>query len=185
MAAFPNPQRELTLQDFEALANLPENRNRHLEWIAGRMVEVVSNSYTADVTGRLHALLGAFIIDHDSGRIFSAESGFLIGNERYMPDIAFVSYERQPEDCHETWNPHVPELVVEVISPTDDSDDVRVKVTNYLRAGAVVWVVLPLKQHVEVHAPGEWVRVLPAGDVLKGTGLLNGFELPLTKLFRV
>src|SRR5207244_9611398 len=65
------------------------------------------------------------------------------------PDIAFVTNDRWPESTPIPYrgNPVdvVPDLAVEVVSPTDDAEALQEKVEEYLRAGVrLVWVVYPL-----------------------------------------
>lgn len=78
-----------------------------------------------------------------------------------------------------------PDLVVEVLSPSDRLPAVMIKVTEYLRAGVgEVWVVDPEDRLVDVHNAS---RRLPArfGDdqVLTSPDLLPGFSEPVFAFF--
>jgi Uma2 family endonuclease len=78
-----------------------------------------------------------------------------------------------------------PDLVVEVLFPSDRLPAVMVKVTEYLQAGvAEVWVVDPEDRLVDVHNPS---RRLPArfgaDQVLTSPELLPGFSCPVSKFF--
>ncbi len=101
------------------------------------------------------------------------------------PDVAFVSYARWAKDRDFTdanaWDV-LPELCVEVVSPTDRAEDVREKAEEYLRAGvSLVWVVHPRIEVVDVYEPGGVIRTLRRTDSLDG-GVLPGFTLPLAGL---
>lgn len=176
-------RRTMTAEDFEQYAALPENADRRLELVEGEVVEMVSN----DVSSHLAMLIGAYITlyaqTHRLGFVTGADGGFTVGSERYMPDAAFMSAIRQPGPTGLAWNPLAPDLAVEVLSPTDDLQDVRVKVTNYLSAGTTVWLVNPPQKRVEVHAPGKPVVIARPGDTLSGGDLLPGFTLAVKDIF--
>jgi Uma2 family endonuclease len=75
------------------------------------------------------------------------------GLER-RPDLAFISHERWPLERRApmaaAWEV-VPDLAVEVVSPTNTANDVQDKVRDYCRAGVrLLWVVYPLHGLVQV-----------------------------------
>jgi Uma2 family endonuclease len=109
--------------------------------------------------------------------------GYTVGDERYIPDVAFISKTRQPEPCRLAYNPLPPDLAVEVLSPTDDPRYVRVKIGNYLGAGVVVWVVDPDTKTVEIYTPGQPVQRLTISGVLEGGAVLPGFRMPVSEMF--
>lgn len=176
-------RRTMTAGEFERYAALPENRERRLELIEGEMAEMVSN----DVSSHLAMLIGAYITlfaqTHSLGFVTGADGGYSVGGERYMPDVGFMSAIRQPGPTGLAWNPLAPDLVVEVLSPTDDLQDVRIKVTNYLSAGTTVWLVSPPQKRIEVHAPGKPVVIARPGDTLSGGDVLPGFMLTISDIF--
>jgi Uma2 family endonuclease len=78
----------------------------------------------------------------------------------------------------------VPDLCVEVISPTDKYSDVDAKVAGYLRDGVrLVWVFDPREKAVNVHTSSGSIR-LTRTDMLDGGEVLPGFKLPLSDLFQ-
>src|SRR5258707_12466942 len=100
------------------------------------------------------------------------------------PDIAFLSTEKWSALDMNTSPVHgVPDLVVEVASPTDRLLDMEHKVRQYLTCGVQeVWVVIWTERCIYVHRE-ENVRRLKNSDVL-ATPLLAGFELPLSQVFQ-
>jgi hypothetical protein len=79
----------------------------------------------------------------------------------------------------------VPDLAVEVISPTDHYTDVNNKVKAYLQDGVrIVWVIDGQNHNAVVYAVSAEPRHLGDGDVLSGGDVLPEFELPLKDLFR-
>ena len=103
------------------------------------------------------------------------------------PDVAFVSYERWPRQRRvpraEAWDV-VPNLAVEVVSPSDGGADMVDKVSEYFRVGVeCVWVVFPSQEQVYIYESPSRVRILTRADALHGEPVLPHFRLSLTALF--
>lgn len=173
----------ITLEEFEAFLRLPENADHDFEYIGGRIVEVVSNNYSSELAILIATYIGIYLLKNRIGRLTGADGGYWVSGERYIPDVGFIHYARQPEPSHEAYNPNPPDLAVEVLSPTNDDEKMRIKVTNYLLAGTWVWVVDPIEQKVEVYQPGVPVKVLYLNDTLDGGDVLPGFSLALKDIF--
>jgi Uma2 family endonuclease len=103
------------------------------------------------------------------------------------PDVAFVSHERWPEgkpvSSDDAWNV-VPDLAVEVVSPTNSATEIAQKVQDFLRCGVrLVWVVYPRQDEVYVYDSSSHAKILHHTDELDGGSVLPGFWLPLAKFF--
>jgi Uma2 family endonuclease len=103
------------------------------------------------------------------------------------PDVAFVPFTRWPKTrpfpTTNAWDV-LPDLAVEVVSPSDLAEDDREKVREYFRAGVrLVWVIYPRLQIVDVYESAKLVRVLERDEELEGGVVLPGFRLPLRELF--
>src|SRR5437588_7661560 len=66
------------------------------------------------------------------------------GGRQRRPDVAFVAYDRLPEPIFSTDDPPawdvVPNLAVEVVSPTNTAEEIVQKIQEYLDAGVqLVW----------------------------------------------
>lgn len=78
----------------------------------------------------------------------------------------------------------VPDLVVEVISPSERPGQITTKLFTYLDAGVrIVWLVDPEAQTVTVHAAGESPRTLTTDDEINGGDVLPGFSVPIAAFF--
>jgi Uma2 family endonuclease len=174
-----------TTEEFEAFAFRPENRDRLFELIEGRIVEVVSNHRSSEIAMLIGALLLVFVRSKKLGRVTGADGGYTVAGDRYIPDIGYIAFERQPQSSNEAYNPNPPDLAIEVLSPTNDEHDMRIKVVNYLRAGTEVWIVDPRREQIERYRPGYAPRTYRGDDVLDGETLLPGFELSLREVFGV
>jgi Uma2 family endonuclease len=158
------------------------------ELINGRMIVREPGAYRH---GRLAMAIGAALQAHVAprglGDVVSAETGFTLRRNPdtvRAPDAAFISNARLPRGDVSGFAELTPDLVVEVLSPSDMAGEVRAKVADWLSAGArLVWVVDAERGRADVYrADGTSDRVA-AGGALDGEDVLPGFTLPLQPLF--
>jgi Uma2 family endonuclease len=78
----------------------------------------------------------------------------------------------------------VPDLVVEVISPTDKYSNVSKKIDSYRKDGVkLLWVVDPQNGTITVYEAGKDTPLtLKKGDSLKGGEVLKGFEIGVSEV---
>jgi Uma2 family endonuclease len=158
------------------------------EVVNGRVVEKpLMGAYQAWVATELFKLIIESRI-HLEGR-FAAELLFWLdrkANLKRRPDLAFVSYERWPKKRpipDGTWDV-VPDLAIEVISPTNLATEVIAKLGEYFRAGVQrVWVIYPRDAQIYVYDSPTVVRILTRADRLVDKSILPGLSLPLSDLF--
>jgi Uma2 family endonuclease len=134
--------------------------------------------------------LGTFVEDHDLGLVFGTGTGFIVEHEPDTVlgiDVSFVSHERMREvENLDDFLPHAPDLVVEVLSPSDTADESHEKIQFYFAAEArAVWVFNPKKRTTAVYTSPTDVQILNEQDTLDGGDVLPGFTLDLAKLFAV
>ena len=108
------------------------------------------------------------------------------GNDR-KPDVAFVSFARWPQNRPiprvNAW-PVVPELAVEVISPTDKAFDIQEKLNEYFAAGVQqVWHIYSNVERIYIFTAPTAVRVITRADELTGDPAVPGFRMPVADLF--
>ena len=173
-----------TIEEFERFITLPENEDRRFEYIGGEIVEVVTDSFCSVVALRIGGRITVYVEDRDLGYVSGADGGYQVGNDRCIPDVGFISKQRQPETPHGSFIPNHPDLAVEVISPTDKPKNVRTKTANYVATGTVVWLVDPEAQEIEVHIPGRHVKTYHVDETLEGGDVLPGFKIALKDIFK-
>ena len=125
---------------------------------------------------------------HRLGRVGGTDGGVLIERNPDTvrePDIFFVSAERLPLNVRvQGYLEVVPELVVEIVSPSDSAQDVEEKIAMWLDLGvSMALAVRPAERAVAVHRPGAPILTLTGGDVLDCCDVLPGFSLPLSEIF--
>jgi Uma2 family endonuclease len=172
------------------IADAPFVEEPLYEVVGGKKVELPPMAVSS---GRVAADLGFFLTmwarEKGLGRISPEILHWLdeTGDLKRRPDVSFVSYDRWPRDKpipdDEAWEV-IPELAVEVVSPSDKADDLLEKVEDYFAAGVVqVWVIYPRRRVAHVFESFTSIRVVSTGQDLEGGTLLPGFRLPLATLF--
>ncbi len=107
-------------------------------------------------------------------------------NLKRRPDVAFVSYARWPTSVvarEAAWNV-VPDLAIEIVSPTNLAEEIDRKITDYFQAEVrLVWVIYPDSGRVSVYQSRTHVSILERTDTLDGAEVLAGFRLPIAQLY--
>lgn len=174
------------LDEFESFVERSENADKLFEFIGGEIVEVPSNPYASKIAGKIFGELYLYLKAQDIGHLTGEAGGYRVSGERYAPDVAFISYERQPELVGQGYNPNPPELAVEVISDSSSAEEqrrLRFKLISYLTAGVIVWVVNTDERRVEIHQAGQASQELDERDILTAESILPGFELAVKDIF--
>lgn len=140
------------------------------------------------VAGRLHSLLGQFVLQHKLGETLVAEPGFVLSRDPdtvRVPDIAFLRRERLGTGGHEeAFCTGAPDLAVEVLSPGDRPKEIADKVRLWLDAGAtIVWVVSLERRTIAVHRKAAAIRTLTEHDELNGEDVVPGFRCRVSEIF--
>ena len=174
-----------SVDEFEAFAHLPANSARSLEYIGGELVELGSNDIATMIAARINWLLGNAVYPNNLVHLSSSDGGYAIGDERYIPDVAYISNERYPKPKGVTWILVAPDLAVEVLSPSNTAKEIAIKLSNYLAAGTVVWMVDPDEKTVSVHEPGKAALVFKEADTLTDSSVLPDFEVRVSEIFKV
>jgi Uma2 family endonuclease len=101
-------------------------------------------------------------------------------------DVCFYSHARWPRSqVSNTLPPVPPDLVVEVVSPSNRPGELLRKVGEYLEVGVpLVWVVYPRRRRVAVYRPQEEEPIiLKEDEFLENFPELPGFRCPVADLF--
>lgn len=176
-----NTKGRVSIAIFEEF--IAEQSDKDYELIGGEIVEVVSRSYSSYIAARLLIKIGIFVEANQSGYVTGADGGYIVGDERYLPDVGFVSHDKLSQAPHETYIAVAPDLAIEVKSPTDREMLMTIKVSNYLAEGTVVWAVYPDEREIHVHRAGKSVRIYTNEMTLVSEDTLSGFELKIADIF--
>ena len=180
-----------TVDDVWRLSQLPENEHKRFYLIDGELFWDMPPGYThGNLAGHIFRYLLNYAEEHDLGD-GSVESGYFPVDDRHTllgPDVAFNRKENVPPAGHERFVPRMPDLAVEIQSPSNSLAELRRKAAVYLAQGtAIVWFVLPERAGVEVWRMGPdgepTTEFVERDGNLSGEGVLPGFTLDLQRLF--
>jgi len=166
------------------------------ELIEGRLVRMPgSGGGASTITANLIIALGAFVKARQLGRVTGSDGTYDLtqpgdtGETALVPDVAFVRAEHVPSPTSSEYARGwklAPDLVEEVVSPSQYRPEMAAKARLYLERGVrLVWVIWPKPQQVDVWRQGSDapVAALSMGDTLDGLDVVPGFSYPLTELF--
>ncbi len=177
------------LMTADELLRLQDDGQRH-ELVAGELRTMAPSSHEHGwQSGGIAVPLGSYVRARKLGLIYVAEAGFLLARDPdtvRAPDVAFVTRERvlAVGNVPGYW-PGAPDLVVEVISPSDTYTDVNEKIALWLEHGArMVLAVDPRRRVVGVHRPNQPVSELTEDDAIDGADVVPGWTLPVREVFR-
>ncbi|MGL6076718.1 MAG: Uma2 family endonuclease [Fimbriiglobus sp.] len=178
----PTPAR-MTAEEFFA-----KHENDRVELVRGVVKEIppMPLSLHGYVCSLMGFFLTQFVRENNLGRVFSNDSFVKVSQDTvYGPDVVYVSYTLlAPGKLPNTFLNFIPELVVEVRSPSNTWTQLLEKTGDYLDAGvtAVVLVNTDLEA-LSVYRAGFSQEDLSINDDLTLPDILPGFTLPVRKLF--
>ena len=171
----------------QQLAALPDNGMRY-ELVDGvlHMMSPAGRRH-GRIAGRLFLRIGNHVERNDLGEAYAAETGFLIRRNPdtvRAPDVSFVARKRLRDLTDQLgFLQLAPDLVAEVVSPSDRASAVEAKARDWLDAGVeVVLVVDPQTSTVRECRPESQNQVYSDGFV-DLNDVLPGFQLDVADLF--
>ena len=170
----------------EALMALPKDGFKR-ELLNGEIVMSPAGSEHGIIAVAICAELRAHVRRRKLGAVFDSSTGFRLTRDDVLsPDAAFVTYPRLSVLARNPrgFFPGAPDLVVEVLSPTDSLTSISEKMASYFAHGTrLAWVINPVERNAHVYRSSEAGRLLRVADALDGEDVLPGFRLPLAELF--
>ena len=179
--------KEWTYEEFMAL---PEGGPVRYEIIDGDLCMTPAPSPRhQEISGKLFYLIYGFLQGNPLGKVFAAPVDVVFSQDPPQvvePDLVFVATEHLSL-ITETNLQGVPDLLVEILSPTTSLRDRREKFALYERFGVPeYWIVDPEKNAVQVFrlSGGRYAEALEfgLGDRLE-TPLLPGLSILLSEVF--
>lgn len=132
--------------------------------------------------------LGSFLRSASLGTLVASDSGVWLERDPDTvrePDVAFFSAAKMPLNARITGYAEVaPDLVVEIVSPSDSRREVHDKAHMWLSHGMrLVWVVQPETRTVDVYEADGAAKALGEDDSLDGLDVLPGFTCTVSTVF--
>ena len=183
-------QQLYSVDDVWEMVHQTDSEN-HYDLIDGELFEMSPpGGLHGELAYMIARYIGNFIEEHGLGTV-TVETGYHPPDNRRIllsPDVAFLSSAKISRPLPDKYIPVMPDLAVEILSPSDTFRQVRRKAAVYLRYGTqLVWIVLPAEKGVDVcrSVDGSRLDIEFVGNEgsLSGEQILPGFELELELLF--
>jgi Uma2 family endonuclease len=180
------PTTRLTYDELLALQDRPEYDGLRLELIEGELfVSAAPNVFHQRVLVNTTVTLDPYVRSRDLGVVLVAPTEIRLAvDTAVQPDIIFISRERM----HIIRSRNIegaPDLVIEILSPSNRRVDLTRKKAVYERLGVPeYWIVDPESFAVSIFAlvDGRFVSV-PIEDGIARSRVLPGFAIALADLF--
>ncbi|HLO52196.1 MAG TPA: Uma2 family endonuclease [Kamptonema sp.] len=179
---------KLTNEQFEQLA--AANGDLRLELTArGELIIMPpTGGETGDRNFELDGQLWYWNRQTRLGKAFDSSTGFRLPNgTTRSPDVAWIAmhrWEALTPTQRKKFLPLCPDFAVELVSETDDVQETRSKMQEYVDNGLRLgWLINPRTQQVEIYRPNQAVEVLQSPATLSGEEVLPGFILDLQPIF--
>ena len=175
----------LTAEDLLAL----QSKGVKGELIRGVLFETVSTGIEhGEIAANFAGEMRGFVRPRQLGRIVTSDSGIRLEKNPDTvrePDVAFISAERLPLGTRVSGYSEVaPDLVVEIVSPSDTLREIYDKARMWLSFGVLlVWVADPETRTVSIHQSEHPIATMTDVDTLDGSTVLPGFTLPVAVVF--
>jgi Uma2 family endonuclease len=173
----------LTAEQFD---NYPFEEDKRYELDEGGLIELSRPAYLHNrVLMRLSGELFIYFKNNPSGEVLNSENLYaLSGSTRRSPDVAIIMGERRHALPGEKVITIIPDIAVEVLSPSETPRMIHRKLKQYFEAGVKeVWLIDPESREAEIWTgPTLPDHTLSEVDPIVST-LLPGFALPLSDLF--
>jgi len=175
--------RELYLAIIRENPNLPIERRRDGTLIVMPATGSDASRRNAEITVQL----GTWNRGR-GGVVFDSSGGFdLPDGSTLSPDAAWVPRSRWSgltEEERRRFSPLCPDFVVELLSPSDNLNEARDKLADFIRNGAQLgWLIDPFRKAVEIYRTGREPEIRENPRSVDGEGILPGFVLDLTAVF--
>jgi Uma2 family endonuclease len=182
------PVLKLTDEQFEQLAAANQDLQLELTAKGELIIMPPTGGETGDRNFELDGQLWYWNRQTRLGKAFDSSTGFRLpkGGTR-SPDVAWVSMERWEALTpvqRKKFLPLCPDFAVELVSETDDVEETRLKMQEYINNGLRLgWLINPRTRQVEIYRPNQAVEVLHSPATLSGEDVLPGFVLDLQPIF--
>ena len=138
------------------------------------------------VQGKLYRYLDEWMETFGHGEV-GVEVDCLVGEDPDTVRIPDVAVLLQPFDTENAFLGRVrgaPDIVIEVLSPSNSPQEMRDKTSDYFNAGALrVWIVDPEARTIVIHKADGTTTRFSGADRLEDPEVLPDFALEMRKVF--
>ena len=175
-----------TLLSAEEFDNYPFEEDKRYELDEGELIEMTRPAYKHNrVLQKLLVKLVLYLEENPIGEALISENLYALSpSTRRSPDVAVILGDHQAELRDAKVIHVIPDIAVEVLSPSETHTQIHRKMAQYFKAGVKeVWLVQPEDRTIEIWSgPSLPEQALTGQDALT-SALLPGFAMPLADLF--
>jgi Uma2 family endonuclease len=173
----------LTAEQFD---NYPFEEDKRYELDEGEMIEMTRPAYRHNrIGGRLFVSLSNYFDKYGGGEALNPENLYALSpTTRRAPDIAVILGDRYRELRDAKVITIIPDIAVEILSPSETIPRIHRKMKQYFQAGVKeVWLIDPESREAEIWTGASLPEnTLTDGDAIESL-LLPGFSQRLDLLF--
>jgi Uma2 family endonuclease len=178
------------MSDDELMAFSEANKPCKVERLASGEILVLTPSGFENNRREAYIVAELFAWAEANGRgtAFSSNAGFnLPDGSTLSPDAGWIQSSRiqaLSEYERERYLPFAPDFVIEILSPSDSLAELDAKMEQWIANGARLgWRIDPYGGTVAIYAAGTAPQLLNRPEIVKGAGLVDGFELKMARIW--
>lgn len=143
---------------------------------------------TGDRYGKLFFQIKLWNKQNKLGKVFDSSTGFRLSNNAVRsPDVSWVKIERWNSLTKEEkrkFAPLDPDFVLELMSPTDELEQLQNKMKEYINCGVRLgWLINPDVKQVEIYRQDRNKEVLDKPLTLSGEEIMPELLVNLSEIF--
>lgn len=175
--------RLITGAELEKMSNIGP-----CELVEGRIVPMSPTSYThGEVELNFGSELRTFVRAHKLGKVQVGEVGIYTQRDPdtiRSADVLFISNERFSQQKSPGFLDVAPDLIVEVLSPSNSWSEITQKLREYFAIGVrLIWIADPETRSIFAYRALTDMREFTETDQVPGDDVLPGFSVAVAQLF--
>ena len=179
----------MTAQELLELSSRAESEGRSFELLDGVLVEIAPmGGPHGQIMSRTSHILNTYVDAGGFGVVLDGDVGIVLGrgpDRVRAPDVCYFAQGRLPGNrAPDGYQEIIPDLIVEIISPSDRAGEVLDKIQEWLRAGTrLVWALYPQSRSIAAYEPSGTARVYAESDTISADPVLPGFSAHVGDFF--
>jgi Uma2 family endonuclease len=162
--------------------------SQKVEFINGRVIMQSPAKFRhIDVSDRIQSLLYAYVEARRLGVVTHEKMLISLTRNDYEPDVSFFRAEKAADFTPEQMRFPAPDFIAEVLSPSTESYDRRIKFRDYALHGvSEYWIVDAVAEKIEqyiLHGEEYQQAGVWSGDDQVASSSIAGFDIPARAIF--